>query len=91
VKNAKLQWDAQAGGATNWMGLTLSVACFKKGAGDVKLTPIANVGNAGTPFDISGVPGCTGQFDQVEISVQPVAANTVVFSKTADFKFMGQQ
>ncbi len=90
-KTAALRWDAVQGTSPTWTGLTLSAACFKKGATGVAPAALANVATSGTEFDISKAPGCSGIFDQVQISVQPAAANTLVFSKTADFKFHGKQ
>ena len=90
-KSAALTWDAVQGTSPTWTGLILSAACFKKGATGVTPAALANVANSGTEFDISKAPGCNGVFDQVQISVQPAAANTLVFSKTADFKFHGKQ
>jgi len=90
LKAATLAWSAVAGTPTTWTGLTLSVACYKKG-GTVTLAALTPVAVAGTEMDISKIAGCSGIFDQVQISVQPVAANTLVFSKTVDFKFYGKQ
>ena len=90
-KTAALTWDAVPGTAPAWNGLILSVACFKKGATGVTAAALTNVAASGTEFDISKAPGCSGAFDQVQISVQPAAANTLVFSKTVDFKFHGKQ
>jgi len=90
-KTAALTWDAVPGTAPAWNGLTLSAACFKKGATGVTPAALTNVAASGIEFDISKAPGCSGAFDQVQISVQPAAANTLVFSKTVDFKFHGKQ
>jgi len=90
LKAATLTWSAVAGTPTTWTGLSLSVACYKKG-GTVTLAPLTPVAAAGTEMDITKVPSCSGVFDQIQISVQPLAANTLVFSKTVDFKFYGNQ
>ena len=90
-KTLKLSWEAASGSNPAWVGLNLSVACFKKGDTDIKSGPIANVPSAGIDFDISQAPGCKGIFDQIQISVQPTDANTLIFSKTSNFKLAGQQ
>jgi len=90
-KTLKLSWEAASGSNPAWVGLNLSVGCFKKGDIDIKTGPIANVPAAGIDFDISQAPGCNGIFDQIQISVQPSDVNTLIFSKTANFKISGQQ
>lgn len=88
---AFLSWNAIAGSTNKWIGLTLSVVCYKKGSPAGTPGVISDVAVSGTEFDISSAPGCSGVFDQVKISVAPETQNTLVYSKTSALIFHGKQ
>ena len=74
----RLKWKELPGTPTTWTGLTLAVACTTKG-------------KTGIDIDLSQTPGCSGVFDEVRIQVKPAEAGVLVFSKTREFVFSGQQ
>ncbi|MEN9835378.1 MAG: hypothetical protein RL011_1571 [Pseudomonadota bacterium] len=92
VKFPRLKWKELPGTPTAWKGLTLAVACTTKGTADVTMQPITNVPDAGIDIDLSQTEGCkTGAYDEVRIQVKPAEAGVLVFSKTREFVFSGQQ
>ncbi|MBM4251740.1 MAG: hypothetical protein FJ146_07195 [Deltaproteobacteria bacterium] len=92
IKFPRLKWKELPGTPAVWKGLTLAVACTTKGTAEVPLQPIANVPDAGVDIDLSQTEGCkSGAFDEVRIQVKPSEAGVLVFSKTREFVFSGQQ